>query len=49
MVKNGDRWNITWDRNYYELLGILAVKYQLIWGGDWRSIDDYPHLELPGI
>lgn len=42
-----------WQAEYYTLLGPLAKKYDLIWGGDWDSdpntpnkFNDLCHLEL---
>lgn len=38
---------VSWDPAEYEPLGPLALKYGLIWGGNWPHFKDYPHLELP--
>ncbi|WP_235318639.1 M15 family metallopeptidase [Lysobacter sp. A03] len=35
-----------WTRRGYFLYGELAVEAGLEWGGNWRSIKDYVHLEL---
>ncbi|WP_246606811.1 M15 family metallopeptidase [Novilysobacter antarcticus] len=35
-----------WTRRGYFLYGQLAVEAGLEWGGNWRSIKDYVHLEL---
>lgn len=39
---------ISWDRREYEPVGALARARGLVWGGDWRTIPDCPHLEVPG-
>lgn len=38
---------VTWDPREYQPLGGLAAKHGLVWGGDWHTLKDYPHLELP--
>ena len=35
-----------WDVDAFDTLGILAKKYNLVWGGDWKGLKDRPHLEL---
>ena len=30
---------------FYAPLGPLADKYGLIWGGSWKTLKDYPHIE----
>lgn len=44
------QWNMSdaWTRRGYFLYGELAKQAGLEWGGDWRSIKDYVHLELAG-
>jgi peptidoglycan L-alanyl-D-glutamate endopeptidase CwlK len=32
----------------YELAGTIGKRLGLAWGGDWKSLKDYDHLELPG-
>jgi peptidoglycan L-alanyl-D-glutamate endopeptidase CwlK len=44
VVING---KVSWDADEYAPLGELAKKYGLHWGGNWKSLKDYPHLELP--
>jgi hypothetical protein len=39
--------HIVWDHASYSLLGTLALKHGLTWGGGWHAIHDDPHLELP--
>lgn len=41
------QWNMSddWTRRAYELYGELGRQAGLTWGGDWRSIKDYVHLE----
>lgn len=44
VVVNG---KISWDPAVYEEPGRLAETYGLVWGGRWKSLPDYPHVELP--
>ena len=37
---------VTWD-GPWALLGELARAEGLVWGGDWTSFRDQPHVELP--
>jgi peptidoglycan L-alanyl-D-glutamate endopeptidase CwlK len=37
----------TWDIKEYAPLGPLAAKHGLVWGGNWTTLKDFPHLELP--
>lgn len=37
----------TWDERAYLPLGALAAKHGLEWGGNWHTLKDYPHLQLP--
>lgn len=32
----------------YELIGLLAPKHGLVWGGSWR-FRDLPHVQIPGF
>lgn len=36
-----------WDDKYYQPLGDIAKRYNLEWGGDWKSFKDMPHIEIP--
>lgn len=36
-----------WDEAVFWPFGALARECNLVWGGDWESFKDYPHLELP--
>jgi peptidoglycan LD-endopeptidase CwlK len=40
-----------WAMKGYELLGATAKEVGLVWGGSWKSIQDYGHVELrkPGV
>ncbi len=38
---------VTWDHREYLPIGPLATKHGLVWGGNWTTLKDYPHLELP--
>lgn len=38
---------VSWDPVQYEPLGPLAARYGLTWGGSWKTLKDYPHLEVP--
>ena len=42
------QWDMedAWTRRGYFLYGELAVEAGLEWGGNWRSIKDYVHLEM---
>ena len=31
----------------YAEAGAIAEKCGLVWGGNWQTFKDYPHLELP--
>jgi peptidoglycan L-alanyl-D-glutamate endopeptidase CwlK len=44
VVVNG---KVSWDPDDYMPLGPLAERYGLVWGGNWKTLRDYPHLELP--
>lgn len=38
----------SWEEsNPWELLGAMARSQGLNWGGDWTTLRDRPHLELP--
>lgn len=41
------QWDLEddWVRRGYQLYGQLSRQAGLTWGGDWRSIRDYPHIE----
>lgn len=38
---------VTWDKMHpaWKVLGELADKYEVTWGGRWQNFPDYPHLE----
>lgn len=39
---------ISWDEKLpWKLYGEMAKSLGLVWGGDWVSIKDKPHVELP--
>lgn len=38
---------VSWSPADYAPLGELANRYGLVWGGSWKTLRDYPHLELP--
>ena len=38
---------VSWDAVQYAPLGPLAERHGLVWGGNWKTLRDYPHLELP--
>src|SRR5690606_14637390 len=42
------QWDMSdpWTREAYFLYGALARQAGLRWGGDWRSLKDYVHVEL---
>ena len=37
---------ISWDPREYAPVGAIARMIGLVWGGDWATLKDYPHLEL---
>lgn len=43
---------ITWEKKYYKEVAIsariLMQKYNIEWGGDWKSFKDLPHFEYKG-
>lgn len=40
----------TWsDRSPWSAYGACAKAVGLVWGGDWKSLPDRPHVELPGL
>lgn len=48
-IRNGKlQWDMgdAWTRQGYMLYGELAAQAGLEWGGNWRSIKDYVHVEL---
>jgi peptidoglycan LD-endopeptidase CwlK len=46
MVVDNTTGRETWVEKFYLPLGPIAKKYGLVWGGDWKSIKDLPHLEV---
>lgn len=49
-VDPGPGKHVSWDPRAYDLLGELADKHGLVWGGRFHGYGpngDYPHLELP--
>lgn len=38
--------NISWDEKLYKNIGRWASQVGLTWGGNWRSFQDLPHLQL---
>jgi peptidoglycan L-alanyl-D-glutamate endopeptidase CwlK len=38
---------ITWQEDEYKLAGPYFKARGLIWGGDWKTFKDWPHVELP--
>lgn len=45
-VKNIKTGEVLWDEDLYLPLGEIAEELGLTWGGDWKSIKDYPHFEV---
>ena len=37
----------TWEAGMYDIMGQLAPKFGLEWGGSWTSFKDLPHIQLP--
>ena len=38
---------LSWDPDVYRPMGKYAVSQGLVWGGNWKTFKDYPHIELP--
>ena len=38
---------VSWDIREYAPVGALAKQHGLVWGGDWKTLKDAPHVELP--
>lgn len=34
-----------WDAHHYDLLGALAHKHGLVWGGEWHGFPDLDHVQ----
>jgi peptidoglycan LD-endopeptidase CwlK len=47
MVVDNTTGRETWEEKFYYPIGPIARKYGLTWGGDWKSIKDLPHIEVP--
>ena len=45
--ENGTVQELTWDKSHpaWKVLGELAEKWGVTWGGRWETFPDYPHLE----
>jgi peptidoglycan L-alanyl-D-glutamate endopeptidase CwlK len=49
VLKDGE---VTWDFKYYQLVAdhikavAKALDVPIVWGGDWKSFRDGPHIEL---
>jgi hypothetical protein len=44
-LKAGVQWSWQSVKNYLQI-GRLAKKYDLEWGGIWKSFKDFPHVQL---
>ncbi len=38
---------ITWSDTDYLNVGPYMERHGLVWGGRWKTLKDYPHVELP--
>lgn len=45
-VKNNQTGEVLWDTKWYKPLIDIVKKYNLIEGGTWRAIKDWPHIEV---
>lgn len=36
-----------WEESYYRSLGPIAAAVGLEWGGNWKSLKDIPHIQVP--
>lgn len=43
VISSSQGWN---NMKFFEALGIAVKAQGLNWGGDWKSLRDYPHVEL---
>lgn len=43
-----DNWRWDGPDALWQLLGHCARKNGLVWGGDWKTTPDYPHVEAKG-
>lgn len=47
LVFLNDKGALSWDETFpWALLGTLAKAHGLVWGGDWPTLRDRPHVEL---
>ena len=46
-IDPGPGKHVVWNPEAYAALGPLAERHGLVWGGNFKSFKDYPHLELP--
>ncbi len=37
---------VSWDPREYVPVGVLAEQRNLVWGGRWTHLKDYPHVEV---
>jgi len=42
----GWSWDYEKHKHEYETLGMIGKKEGLVWGGNWDTFKDYPHLQL---
>lgn len=47
LYSDGRVQEVTWDKAHpaWKVLGELAVRWDLTWGGTWKNFQDFPHLE----
>lgn len=47
LYSDGRVQEVTWDKTHpaWKVLGELAVRWNVNWGGRWERFPDYPHLE----
>lgn len=44
---NDSKVTIKWNNDYYYPLGPICQKLNLVWGGNWSTLKDFCHIEIP--
>jgi len=47
--EKGNPMKLIWDVKVYQEFALLPKQLGAEWGGDWKSIKDNPHFEVPGF
>ena len=43
------RGKLLWDNTYFQQFAVLLKGMGCAWGGDWKSVRDLPHFEVPNF